>query len=328
MSKLPKTRQQLRDWCLRELGEPVIQVNIDEDQIQDRLTEAIDYFQQFHFEGVERVFLKHQITASTMTFDSALAAAFSPGEDIVGQTSGAVAEYIDDNTDLVNTVRFATKKVEENVNNAFIDGEPVIGAISGSTGTLAASNAIVLGDVDNCWIPLSDEIISVNEVYPLSSSGYLFQNQFYRYQWALANTFSLINSDLISYDMWKRNLALWEFELGNLPRSNYNRLTDRLSIDSDWNSSLVDTFVIVDAQRSLDPTQYGEVYCNYFVRKYATELLRKQWAWNLMKYEGIQLPGGVTLNAERILSEAKIEIEKLEERIRKEFQNPVDFQVG
>jgi hypothetical protein len=64
---IPSTREQFKDWCLRELGFPVIEVNVDDDQVEDRIDQAFQYFQQFHFDGVERWYLTHQITETDMT---------------------------------------------------------------------------------------------------------------------------------------------------------------------------------------------------------------------------------------------------------------------
>ena len=61
MSK-PSTRQELIDYCLRRLGYPVLEVNVDEDQIEDLIDDALQYFQERHFDGVERMLLKHKIT--------------------------------------------------------------------------------------------------------------------------------------------------------------------------------------------------------------------------------------------------------------------------
>jgi hypothetical protein len=58
----PSSREQLKDWCLRQLGFPVIEINVDPDQVEDRIDEALQYFQQFNYDGVERWYLKHQIT--------------------------------------------------------------------------------------------------------------------------------------------------------------------------------------------------------------------------------------------------------------------------
>ena len=56
------SRTQLQDYCLRRLGWPVIEINVDEDQISDRLDDALEYFGEYHFDGVEKVFLKHTLT--------------------------------------------------------------------------------------------------------------------------------------------------------------------------------------------------------------------------------------------------------------------------
>ena len=61
MSK-PSTRQGLIDYCLRKLGYPVLEINVDDDQIDDLIDDAIQYFQERHFDGVERMLLKHKIT--------------------------------------------------------------------------------------------------------------------------------------------------------------------------------------------------------------------------------------------------------------------------
>jgi hypothetical protein len=61
---IPTSREQLKDWCLRQLGFPVIEINVDDDQVDDRIDEAFQYFQQFHFDGVELTYTKHQITST------------------------------------------------------------------------------------------------------------------------------------------------------------------------------------------------------------------------------------------------------------------------
>jgi len=61
------TRQGLIDYALRRLGQPVIEINIDEDQLSERVDDALEYFQEYHFDGVEKVFLKHTVTANDIT---------------------------------------------------------------------------------------------------------------------------------------------------------------------------------------------------------------------------------------------------------------------
>ena len=64
---LPSTRAELKEFCLRRLGKPVIEVNIDDDQMEDRISEALLYYQDYHFDGSERTFLKHAVTADDKT---------------------------------------------------------------------------------------------------------------------------------------------------------------------------------------------------------------------------------------------------------------------
>ena len=58
----PNSKANLKEYCLRTLGKPVIEINVDDDQVDDRIDEALQYFSQYHYDGVERMYLKHQIT--------------------------------------------------------------------------------------------------------------------------------------------------------------------------------------------------------------------------------------------------------------------------
>ena len=59
---IPSTREQHKDWCLRQLGFPVIDINVDDDQVDDAIDQSLQYFQDFHFDSMERTYLKHQIS--------------------------------------------------------------------------------------------------------------------------------------------------------------------------------------------------------------------------------------------------------------------------
>ncbi len=63
----PASRVQLKEYCLRRLGHPVVEINIDEDQMQDRIDDALEYYRDYHYDGAEKVYLKHQITSSDIT---------------------------------------------------------------------------------------------------------------------------------------------------------------------------------------------------------------------------------------------------------------------
>ena len=63
----PSTRETLKQYCLRNLGKPVIDINVDDDQVEDRIDEALQYFAQYHVDGVERMYLKYLVTADDIT---------------------------------------------------------------------------------------------------------------------------------------------------------------------------------------------------------------------------------------------------------------------
>tara|TARA_B100000768_G_scaffold4740_1_gene5876 strand:- start:198 stop:1004 length:807 start_codon:yes stop_codon:yes gene_type:complete len=64
---VPSTKATLKEYCLRALGKPVIDINVDDDQVDDRIDEAVQYFAQYHVDGVERMYLKYLVTAADIT---------------------------------------------------------------------------------------------------------------------------------------------------------------------------------------------------------------------------------------------------------------------
>ena len=63
----PSTKATLKTYCLRALGFGVIDINVSDDQVDDRLDEALQYFAQYHYDGIERMYLKHLITSDDVT---------------------------------------------------------------------------------------------------------------------------------------------------------------------------------------------------------------------------------------------------------------------
>jgi len=64
---LPTSRKEFRNYCMRKLGDPVIEVNVSEDQIQDRIDEALRYFWDYHFDGADKIYYKYQVTLQDIT---------------------------------------------------------------------------------------------------------------------------------------------------------------------------------------------------------------------------------------------------------------------
>ena len=88
------TRQGLIDYCLRPLGSPMVDINVTEEMIQDRVDEALEYFRLYHYDGIEKVYLKHKITSSYLTITTSNSEDFLINETITGQTSEATATVI------------------------------------------------------------------------------------------------------------------------------------------------------------------------------------------------------------------------------------------
>jgi hypothetical protein len=109
----------------------------------------------------------------------------------------------------------------------------------------------------------------------------------------------------------------------------FNRHMNRLYIDADWGEDLKENdYVIVDAYRIVDPDTHTDVYNDMFLKRYAVALIKKQWGANLIKFEGMQLPGGVTLNGRQLYDDAVTEIAAVEEQMQLKYEMPPDFFMG
>ena len=316
----PATRQELIDYCLRALGHPVIEINIDDDQLEDRIDEAFQYYRDFHYDAVEAVYLKEQITASTLQIAGVNAGNFSIGEKITGASSGAVT--------FVHAAFAANKVYTKNTSGTFTAGETITGAVSG---TSAVVSSMTLGNFDNKYVTLNDSVLSVVRTLPLSSrsNGISFFDA--KYQLMLNNIQSLTNTDIQYYTMLKMHINMINDLMTGQKPVRFNRHMNRLYIDLSWGDGgdlAIGDYIIVEAYRSLDPDTYTDVYNDGFLKRYATALIKRQWGVNLKKFEGVQLPGGVTLNGQKIFDEAVEEIKELKEEVKSTYELPVDFFTG
>ena len=96
-----------------------------------------------------------------------------------------------------------------------------------------------------------------------------------------------------------------------------------------WKDELnVGDYLVMEVYRLLDPDTYPEIYNDRLLKKYFVALVKRSWGNNLSKFEGIQLPGGVQFNGQRILDEAREAIDKIEEEVQDKYELPPDFSVG
>ena len=265
MSK-PSTRQELIDYCLRRLGYPVLEVNVDEDQIEDLIDDALQYFQDRHFDGCERMLLKHKIT-----------------EDNRNTLRTGITT-----TTANSTVGITTTSFDENQN----------------------------------FIQLPDHVIGVERVLKMDnntiSSG-LFNN---KYQIFLNDLYYYGALDLMNYAMTKTYLEDLSRIITPDTQIRFNKKRGRLYLDIDFAQMSDDTFIVIDGYRLLDPADAPKVYNDFWLKKYATSLIKKQWGMNLIKFQGVMLPGGVQLNGRQIYEDAIRELEELENTLKTEYELP------
>lgn len=314
---IPVSKIELKNWCLRELGQGVIDINVSDAQANDRLDEAIAYFNDWHFDGSEKVLLKHTITASTMVFASATGT-FTNKSLLTGQTSGTKGHVAADAAGL--TVTFTT----DLVGTTFTPGETV----TADTGISGVLSTVTLGDFDNKYLPAPDAVLAVHQIIApgMLGRGNMFDVQ---YQYMLNNIPNYTSMDVISYEMVMDHFQLLNDLFGTRCPFRFERYTNKLYLDFDWRvNAPVGTTLIIDAQRVLDPTTYSRMWGDEWLRRYATALIKRQWGANLKKMSGIQLAGGVTLNGQQIFDEASAEVLSLREECSKRYQKPVGLLVG
>jgi len=335
----PASTAELQEYCLRKLGKPVVDINLADEQMSDMIAESVQMFQEYHFDGTERAFLVEQVAPSTLTFASSATGTFQAEETITGGSSNATAIVHERTSSTVLT--FKTHKDGNGIRaanttaNTFVSGETVTGGTSGATGTVhgTQATAVVFGNIDTKALTVDDTIIGVQDVLPVSkglSSNDMFS---FEYQFRLNELPNLLKEGgaLSTYVQGRQNLALLTqvFSGAETRQIRFNRLTDKLYIDMDWDTAVeIGDAVVVMVLKKIDGSEYTEIFNDIFLKKYTTSLFKKQWGQNLMKYDGVQLPGGVTLNGRQMYDDGTTELEKLEEELSLKYELPLNFYVG
>ena len=137
------------------------------------------------------------------------------------------------------------------------------------------------------------------------------------------------STSLIHYEMTMQHLDFLDHILIGETAIRHNQHQNRLYLDADFQTDFVeDDYIIIECYRNLDPSTYPDVYNDMFLKKYCTQLIKKQWGANLSKFQGIQMLGGVALNGEQIYTQAQEEIDKLEEQIQLAYELPPMYMIG
>jgi hypothetical protein len=244
---VPTSRQTFKDYCLRKLGAPVIEINVDDDQVDDRIDEALRYYWDYHFDGTSKLYYKHQVTTT---------------------------------------------------------------------------------DITNKYITLPDNIIGAVSIFPIGQ-GLNTNNLFnIRYQIALNDLYTLTSVSMVPYYMALQHVQFLEQMLVGQQPIRYNRHNNRLHIDTDWNIVTEDSFILVEAYEVLNPDTFTKAWGDRWLARYAECLIKEQWGQNMKKFQGMQLPGGLTFNGQQIYNEAVEERRMLESEMINSYSMPAIDMIG
>lgn len=241
------TREKLKQYALKYLGAPVIQIEVAEEQLQDRLDEALEIFGEYHMDGIEDQWVAFKLTQA---------------------------------------------------------------------------------DVDNGYITLPNDYYTVHDIMNLSyvmESEPLFGAQ---YQATLSSLQPYDTFDLVSYTLTMQYINEVVDTLSSKPIYEFTRYMNKLKLYRGIENMKAGDAIAIRVSRIIDPENYKKIYNDRWLKKYVTALFKLQWGNNLRKHSGIQMLGGVTVSGTEIMSEAREEIEKLEEKLDQEFTNPIPFMVG
>ena len=175
--------------------------------------------------------------------------------------------------------------------------------------------------IDQTAYTLSSRIHSVLKVFGASNN--LLQDDPLLINPYIFNGTMTVSGDVLDLEMFKQSMSMFEGILGNVRRFEYNSTTNILTI---FETPVAVEKLMLHVQ--ISPEDIKLIYENLWVKKYATSLCKYAWGQNLSKYTGATLPGGVSLNYDRILDEAKEELVKLEEELNQKYQEPIDFYFG
>lgn len=319
---VPKTRDEFKQYCLRKLGYPVVEINVSEDQIDDRVDEALRYYWDYHFDGSERVFYKHKVDLRNRQGSFSEVAIINGGTgysntDVVVVTAndndghGGAAVLTTDNTGKIVSIEVSNPGEKYRV-------PPTI-TINTSTGSGA-----VLQGYNGGYVTLPENIIGMVNIYPVGDpairAGDLFN---IRYQIALNDLYTLTSVSMVPYYMAMQHISLIQEILVGKQLIRYNRHMNRLYLDMNWDKVENEEFLLIEAYQVVDPDVFTDAWNDRWLQNYATALIKRQWGTNLTKFTGLQLPGGVQFNGEKILDDANAEIEKMENEMINSYSLPV-----
>ena len=277
----PASRSDLINYCKRQLGAPVLEINIADEQVDDLVDDALQYFHERHFDGVVQTYLKYKITQDDIDRGRARG-----GSSTAGIVTTTASSDIDGGS--------VTFSYEENSN----------------------------------YIQVPPAVIGINKIFRFDNStisGGMFS---LKYQLFLNDLYFFNSLEMLSYAMTKTYLSDIDFLLNTEKQIRFNQRQDRLYLDVDWGNVEKDEYIVLDCWRLLDPNDFTRVYNDSFLKKYLTALMKRQWGQNLIKFQGVKLPGGIELNGRQIYDDAEKDLEIIREQMSNTYELPPLDMIG
>ena len=276
----PSSRDGLIDYAKRQLGFPVLEINVADEQFSDLLDDAVQVYQERHYDGIMRMYLKYEVTQDDV----------DRGRARGGGTSLGIST-----TTTTSTVGLSTTfDLEENQN----------------------------------YIQMPPSVIGVNQIFKIRSDT-VYDGLFnIRYQLFLNDLYAFGSIDLLQYSMVQTYLEDITFLLNPDMRFRFNIRQDRLYIDGDFNTINAGDYFVIDCFRILDPNDFTRVYNDPFLKRYFTALCKKQWGQNLIKFQGVQLPGGIQLNGRQIYDDGVKELDEIRAKMSSDYEMPPLDMIG
>ena len=281
----PSSRSEFKQYCLRQLGAPVLEINLADEQCEDLIDDGVQFFQERHFDGVARMYLKYQIRQSDI--DRGQASKSSDATSTAG---------------IVTTTASAT-----------------IAGVSTTFDWYENSN----------YIQVPPSVIGVFKVFHFDGANTITINMFsVKYQLFLNEFYYWGATEILSYAMVKTFLEDIQFALTTEKQIRFNKREDRLYLDIDWGSVTVGDFLVMECFRMLDPNDYTRVWNDSFLKPYVTALMKRQWGQNLLKFQGVKLPGGIELNGRQIYDDGDKDLERIREMMSSTYELPPLDMIG
>ena len=112
------------------------------------------------------------------------------------------------------------------------------------------------------------------------------------------------------------------FLLNTHKQIRFNQRQDRMYLDVDWSELKAGEFLVLDCWSVLDGNDYSRVWNDSFIKPYLTSLIKRQWGQNLMKFQGVKLPGGIEFNGRQIFDDGQREIDEIKQKMMSTYELP------